>query len=458
MPEDYALLVDVGSTWTKAIAVSMRRGRLLARAQTPTSVIEGVMLGVRDALAQVRAKLGYEPSYRAATSSAAGGLRVASVGLVPDLTSAAARQASLGAGARVVFTGSFVLDRADLTRIAEVGTDIVLLSGGTDGGNRDVILENAYRLAAAQLGLAIVLAGNKSATEEAETILTTAGYDVRRAANVLPELDRLEVESAQAAIRELFLERIVTARGIGELREWSAGRLLPTPRAVLEAASLLAGGPAALGTTVVVDIGGATTDVHSIGSAQPLPGVVLRGLAEPHAKRTVEGDLGLRVSAVAAVEALESARLREVDGWTPAALRAEATLRSTETSLVAEGDEFDRVLGVSAVAEALTRHAGTLDELPTRPKTWAQRGKDLREAEVVIGSGGLFAARADSPELLAAAVGQAKLSDRLVPHDARLLVDRDYVLFAVGLLAEEQPEIATSLALASFGLEASRPA
>lgn len=456
MSEQHALLVDVGSTWTKAVAVSLASGRLLARAQSPTSVREGVMLGVADALARIRAQVGAEPAYRAATSSAAGGLRVAALGLVPDLTSAAARQASLGAGARVVFTGSFVLDGSDVARIAGVRTDIVLLSGGTDGGNRDVILENARRLAAARLGLAVVLAGNKSAAEEAAAILAAAGYDVRRAANVLPELDRLEVDSAQAAIRDLFLERIVTARGIGELRQWSAGRLLPTPRAVLEAASLLADGPAALGTTVVVDIGGATTDVHSIGSAQPAPGVVLRGLPEPHAKRTVEGDLGLRVSAAAAVEALESGGLGSVDGWTAEALRAEAARRTIETSVIAEDDEFDRVLGIAAVAEALSRHAGMLDELPTRPKSWTQRGKDLREAGVVIGSGGLFAARADASDLLSAAAEQANRSDRLVPRSARLLVDRDYVLFAVGLLAEEKPEVATKLALASFGLETSR--
>lgn len=447
-----ALLIDVGSTWTKAVAVSLADGRLLARRQHPTTLTAGIMEGVDAVVAALDEALDGTVVFTAATSSAAGGLRVAAIGLVPDLTGLAAKQASLGAGARVVFTGSYVLAPEEIEAIGSARPDIILLSGGTDGGNSAVILENARRIALAALPAVIVLAGNKSARAEALAILRAGGCEVRVADNVLPSVDALRVESAQAAIRGVFLERIVAARGIERLREWALGGLAPTPKAVLDAAAFLAERPGEFGTTVVIDIGGATTDVHSIGGSEPQPGVILRGLPEPRVKRTVEGDLGLRVSAAAAAEALGAEHLAKRMGVGIEDFRREAEGRVERPDTIEEVDAFDRVVAVAAVAEALCRHAGTLEQLPMRRDTWIQSGKDLRRADTVIGSGGVFAARADASELLGRALGDAVLrGDRLVPAGAKLLVDRDYVLFAVGLLAARHPEAALALARRSLG-------
>lgn len=444
-----ALLVDVGSTWTKGLAVGLPQGRVLARCQHPTTV-GGIMQGVEAVVARLQAAAPGPVVFRAATSSAAGGLRVAAIGLVPDLTGIAARQASLGAGARVVYTGSFILEADDIAAMRQARPDIILLSGGTDGGNVQVILENAARLAAARLDAAVVLAGNKTARAPAQAILSGAGYDVRLADNVLPTIDTLRVGPAQAALRALFLERIVVARGIEHLRDFAREGLLPTPRAVLDAAEFLADGPARLGTTVIVDIGGATTDVHSVGGSEAEAGTLLRGLAEPRVKRTVEGDLGLRVSAAAAAEVLGAQRLASAIGTSAAEVLREAEGRVERPDTLRDEDAFDRALAIAAVAEALDRHAGVLE--PTaRRGTFVQIGKDLRRAAVVIGSGGVFAARADAPALLAAALAQARAGERLVPQDPRLLIDRDYVLFAVGLLAPAHPQAALALAGTSFG-------
>ena len=446
-----ALLVDVGSTWTKGIAVSVTDGRLLARQQHPTTLAAGIMEGVGAVVAALEQAAGGSVVFRAAASSAAGGLRVAAIGLVPDLTGLAARQASLGAGARVVFTGSYVLAPDEIEAIRSQRPDIVLLSGGTDGGNTAVILENARQLAGAKLGAAVVLAGNKSARAEALTILQAGDCDVHVADNVLPSIDTLNVESAQAAIRSVFLDRIVAARGIERLREWASGGLLPTPKAVLDAAAFLADRHSRFGTTVVVDIGGATTDVHSIGGSEPQPGTMLRGLPEPRVKRTVEGDLGLRVSAAAAADALGAESLAKRMGVDVEYFRQQAEGRVERPGTVEEADAFDRVLAVAAVAEALSRHAGRLEQLPLRRDAWIQSGKDLRRADVVIGSGGVFAARTDALDLLAAAVREAaERRDRLVPEAATLLVDRDYILFGVGLLASRYPDAASALAMRSL--------
>ena len=452
-PAQAALLIDVGSTWTKGVAVALPEGRLLARRQHPTTLAgRGIMQGVEAVTAALAQALpGIRIGFQAASCSAAGGLRVAAIGLVPDLTGMAARQASLGAGARVVFTGSYVLAPEEIAALREARPDILLLTGGTDGGNSQVLLENARRLAAARLPATVVLAGNKSARAEARAILEAAGCDLRVAENVLPTLDALSVESAQAAIREVFLERIVVARGIEALRGWARDGLLPTPRAVLDATQFLADGAPGLGTAVVVDIGGATTDVHSVGGSEPGPGALLRGLPEPRVKRTVEGDLGLRVSAAAASEALGAEALAAAAGTSAELLRAEAEARSAAPStLRGAADPFDRALAVAAVAEALHRHAGFLEPVPLRRDAALQVGKDLRRAQAVIGSGGVFAARPDARDLLAAAVVQAGLRGRLVPDAPRLLVDRDYVLFAVGLLAPHHPDAAARLARRSL--------
>jgi uncharacterized protein (TIGR01319 family) len=446
-----ALLIDVGSTWTKGVAVSLDDGRLIARTQHPTTTVSGIMEGVGRVLARLERSTGGAVAFRAATSSAAGGLRVAAVGLVPALTGLAARQASLSAGARVVFTGSYALQPDELAELRKAKPDIVLLSGGIDGGNTEVILANARRLAEERLPAAVVLAGNKSARAEAQAILADAHYEVHVADNVLPAIDTLDVDSAQSAIREVFLARIVRARGIDELRQWATDGLLPTPRAVLDAAAFLADGPAAFGKTVVVDIGGATTDVHSIGASEPTAGTVLRGLPEPREKRTVEGDLGLRVSALAATESLGTETIAGRMGIAPDELRRIAEGRVDRPETVEGGDDFDRVVAVGAIAEALVRHAGRIERLPLQRDAWVQTGKDLRSADVVIGSGGVFAARNDARDLIGEGVREAaRHADRLVPQAPRVLFDRDYVLFAVGLLSARHPTAAVALARRSL--------
>jgi uncharacterized protein (TIGR01319 family) len=450
--EELGLLIDVGSTWTKGALVSLSDGRLLARRQHPTTLAQGVMVGVNAIIGDLGSSAAGDVVFRAASSSAAGGLRVAAIGLVPDLTGVAARQASLGAGARVVFAGSYILAPEEIEALLQAKPDIVLLSGGTDGGNAEVILENARRLAKARPAVAVVLAGNKSVRAQAKRILEEGGLEVRIAENVLPMIDTLNVESAQGAIRDLFLERIVSARGIEDLRAWASGGLKPTPRAVLDATAFLADGALQLGTLVVVDIGGATTDVHSVGGTQPQPGVLIRGLAEPRIKRTVEGDLGLRVSAAAAAEALGAEALALKIGASPQDVRREAERRVQDTAILQHGDAFDRVVAAAAVAEALSRHAGHLEAIPLRKDQWFQIGKDLRRTQTLIGSGGVFAARPDAGEILASALGDAASSGRLVPEAPTCLIDRFYVLYAVGLLAERHPQAAAALARSSLGV------
>ena len=302
-----ALLIDFGSTYTKLRAVDVERATIIGAGQGPSTVGTDITIGMRAALADLERHIGVLPpfAYRLACSSAAGGLRMVTVGLVRELTAEAARQAALGAGARLVGTFAYRLTAADVHRIEQLAPDILLLAGGTDGGNSEVILHNADALGRSRLACPIVLAGNRSAMDQCRERL--AGRAVIVTENVMPEFNVLNIEPARGAIREVFIDRIVHAKGIDRAQAMFDRVLMPTPAAVMEGARLLADGcdgVAGLGELLVVDPGGATTDVHSVASGEPSrAGVIPQGLPEPRVKRTVEGDLGMRHNIAAIDEA-----------------------------------------------------------------------------------------------------------------------------------------------------------
>src|SRR3954467_9883314 len=199
-------LADFGSTYTKLSLVDPEEGRLLARAEAPTSIGTDLMDGYADALEAARATAGasIEIDETIAASSAGGGLRVAAVGLVADLTGAAAHQAALTAGARggAVLAGALEPEQLDELRAAR--PEIVLFAGGTDGGQADLVLENARRLGERGIGGHAVVACNTEVAEAVAAILRTAGTEAVVAGNVMPELGRLEVESSREAILRVF--------------------------------------------------------------------------------------------------------------------------------------------------------------------------------------------------------------------------------------------------------------
>jgi uncharacterized protein (TIGR01319 family) len=444
---EQVLLIDFGSTFTKVTAVETGEPRLLGTAQAATTVAEGIMTGLRRALVALEEATGLRAedfSVRLGASSAAGGLRLVAVGLVPELTVEAARRAALGAGAKLLTGFAYELTPEDVARIEALQPDLLLLAGGTDGGNREVILHNARALAASTLRGPVIVAGNRTAAPEAERLLREGGKEVRRTENVLPELDRLNVEPARQAIRTLFFERLTHAKGLEVAQEFVGGIVMPTPAAVLQAAELLARGlpeEAGWGELLVVDVGGATTDVHSLAEGEPSrPNVAWKGLPEPFATRTVEGDLGVRVSALAAVETAGEERLRRWLGEPDAPVREWAeTLTQTTGTLpdTLRGRAFDQALARACVEVAVERHAGRLETLYTPcGVSHLQRGKDLTPVKAVIGTGGPVI-RADNPAwVLAGTCFDPAAPGCLKPEKPDFYLDRHYALAALGLLAE----------------------
>ncbi|HVL59145.1 MAG TPA: glutamate mutase L, partial [Burkholderiaceae bacterium] len=197
-----ALLIDFGSTYTKLRAVELQQAVLLGSGQGPSTVGTDVTIGMREALADLERRLGRLPqfAYRLASSSAAGGLRMVTVGLVRELTAEAARRAALGAGARLVGAFAYRLTQVDLDRIEALAPDILLLAGGTDGGNSDVIEHNAAALGRSRLRCPIVFAGNRACADHAAEAL--AGRRLIVTENVMPDFNVLNIEPARAAIRD----------------------------------------------------------------------------------------------------------------------------------------------------------------------------------------------------------------------------------------------------------------
>ena len=456
-------LVDFGSTFTKLTIAEAGTGRLLATAQAPTSAGTDVMEGYRDALESALAQAPGNPKIvrRLAASSAGGGLRVAAIGLVPEYTEAAARQAALNAGARIVLQLSGRLDQRAVAALEEAQPEIVLFSGGTDGGQREQVLENAETLAAARIESRVVVACNRDVAAAVAGMVAPAER-VTTVANVLPAIGRLDIELARAAIHDAFIRHVIRGKGLSGGQEFHEAVVMPTPEAVLRAARLLAAGAGGGPRTdvVVIDLGGATTDVHAAVAPKPAPvGIRTTGLPALPLRRTVEGDLGMRWSAPGVLDAdgdwLEAEG--RAAGLTPDALRRACALRQRAPDyLPADPDEerIDRALASACVTHALRRHCGTLSTVyvPGQGADFEQRGADLRDVPLVIGTGGMLGRHAAGEAVLRAAL-ERRSQGSLTPRAPALALDRRYVLAAAGLLSTVDESAARAL-LADQGLTA----
>lgn len=434
------LLLDIGSTYTKGRVVDLANGQVVASAKAYTTVEKDVTLGINDCLLELSRQIGkQEYKLKLASSSAAGGLRMAAVGLVRDLTTEAAKKAALTAGARVEKTYSYELTPEDLDEITALNPDIILLAGGTDGGNKKYIVENARKLSKLKLKGTVLVAGNRSAAAEIAEILDGKVF-YKIAPNVLPDLNNLNIEPVQKLIREIFLEKIVEAKGLKKAEQIVDKVMMPTPLAVLKGAELLA---KKLGELVVIDVGGATTDVHSVAHGNPtLSGVSLKGLPEPYVKRTVEGDLGVRrtVNNVVMYGAPEFSRAgigsEVVANYLEKIFQNPAYLPSND-----DEKEVEIVLAEICVKIAMDRHAGRLEEVwsPTG-KSYVQYGKDLTQVPVVVGTGGPLVYSPAPQRVLVAGTFAETSPNLLKPKKPEFYLDTLYILFAAGLLAEENQE------------------
>lgn len=447
------LCVDVGSTFTKAALVDVGEGVALAVAARPTTLGSDVLDGVAAVRADVEGAAGVRAAEVLACSSAGGGLRIAVVGYERLVTAEAGHRVALTAGGRVVHVHAGELDGPGVAALRASRPDVVLLVGGTDGGNADAVLHNARRLAATRIPAPVVYAGNADVAGDAEALLRATGRRVTVAPNVLPRIGVLEPLGARAALREAFLRHVIGGKGLSRGPAFARLVRAATPDAVLTGVEALADGAAGVegaagldgagpaGDLLLVDVGGATTDVYSVIAPAGEDAALRRDVvARLGRARTVEGDLGLRWSAPDVVVAARAEKLLadvEADELARYAGRVAATPGWVPADDA--GRALDARLAALAVTVALRRHA--------RPATPAAAPRPLRDVALVIGSGGVLR-HGDAGlrrRVLAAAVTD-HAGTWPVPERARLAVDERYLLFAAGLIAPEAPAAAARLA------------
>ena len=428
--------VDVGSTFTKAVLVDPATGAVLHAGSTRTTSDTDVLAGI----ATLRRELPVEPGQTLACSSAGGGLRLAVVGFEREVTGEAGHRVGLSAGARVVHVASGELDGAAVRSLREARPDIVLLVGGTDGGNAEVLRHNATRLARARIAVPVVVAGNADARDEVAATLASTGRRFTLADNVVPRIGSISPQSARTAIRAVFLEHVIGGKGLSRGPEFARLVRAATPDAVLSGVEVLAD---VHGDVIVVDVGGATTDVYSALVPQGEDAEIERDVVgRLWQERTVEADLGMRWSARGVVEAAARERLA-----VPTALEEYALRAAADPGHLPQGEAevaLDLALARVCAVVAARRHG--------RPATPSESPRPLADVGLVVGSGGVL--RHNDPEASLDVV-RALTTDHgggwRAPERAAVVVDTAYLLFAVGLLAETHPGAARALAARIVG-------
>ena len=436
------LLVDVGSTYTKLHLVDTDKNEILASSSSYTTVETDVREGFKDAYKKLREISDVKYDKILGCSSASGGLKVVAIGFSKNLTTDAARLASLSSGARILKVYSYELTDTDVNEIKSSGADIIVLCGGTDHGNRDNIIYNAKKLAKGSIKTPVVVAGNIDTHEEIRDIFEKSSVPCDFTENVMPTTNTINYRPLRETIGKLFIKTIAHAKGI-DLLSQDFEILLPTPVAVQKAMSVYA---KYLDKVILaVDIGGATTDIHSIGkSYYGAENIISPPIDEPYEKRTVEGDMGMRYSATALYESVGDEPFLEF-GIKDAKEKTE--FRFNHTNYIPDNEEdlyFDNVLCYIATHTSLMRHIGHIKKIKTPTRTiYEQYGKDLRPAEMFIGTGGSLI-NSNEPKKILSAIKD--LDDKyLINRNVKTYLDTEYILSSAGLISTVDEEASYKL-------------
>jgi len=463
------IATDCGSTTTKAILIEHTDGgwRLVARGEAPTTVeapFDDVTVGVLNAVGELQELTGRTflddshiriPSganggadLYLSTSSAGGGLQMLVTGVVRNMTAESAQRAALGAGAIVIDVlsvddGRVLHERVE--RIRNIRPDMVLMSGGTEGGTSSHLLDMAETLRAAEprprLGreyrLPVIYAGNSAVRKDVGQVLEDK-VALTFVDNIRPVLEQENLGPAREEIHRLFLEHVMAqAPGYDKLLRWTSAPIMPTPMAVGE--MVQAAAKAQNANVVAVDIGGATTDVFS----------VFKGAFH----RTVSANLGLSYSIS---NVLAEAGAANILRWIPYEM-PESVLRSRLRNKMIRPTTIPQTLEDLYLEQAVSREALRLafahhsmlaaglkgvQQLRTIADTFAQVRAgdtliDMLALDIIIGSGGVLS---HAPMREQAAL---MMIDAFQPQGVtRLAVDSIFMMPQLGVLASVLPEAA----------------
>lgn len=428
------LVAEIGSTTTQVVAFEHSLDSLIyvGRGISETTADESdVSIGLLSAIEDLKRNMETEHlTYQRflACSSAAGGLKMTVHGLVWDMTVKAAKEAALGAGANIRYITAGMLGDDDLREIEQICPNIILLAGGVDYGEKNTILANARQLCKLSIRVPVIYAGNKEIQKSVSDILTSAGFECLHCDNVYPSIDQLVVEPLRRLIQKVFEKHITEAPGMSRIREFIDGTILPVPAAVNQAAGRYY---QRMGPCIVIDVGGATSDVHSICEDSDRYRDVLVSV-EPFAKRTVEGDLGVYKN-----RAIVANLMKEppVSHWKEL-LDDIAPIDNDQNH-----KELIDCLTQTAVSTALSRHAGKVQYLYLQSgrKTIAS-GKDCSDVKTILLTGGALIHHYNPIEMVRKVLKSMDPTLLLPKEEVMIRLDKQYLLAVIGVLFEEYPD------------------
>jgi len=474
------IATDCGSTTTKAILIEWREDeqsfRQTFRGEAPTTVeapFEDVTRGVLNSIQEIEelsgrkildgetiitpanGKIGVD--IYISTSSAGGGLQMLVAGAVKSMTGESAQRAALGAGAivmDVLASNDGRLPHQKIERIRNLRPDMILLSGGTDGGTVSHVVEMAEFIAAAdprpRLGmgyrLPVIFAGNKGARTEVERLLG-AKTALVVTDNIRPTLERENLFPARQQIQNLFLEHVMAqAPGYKKLMAMTGAPIMPTPAAVGVMIQTIAKRDSI--NVFGVDIGGATTDVFSV--------FTVPGATEPIFNRTVSANLGMSYSVS---NVMARAGIDNVLKWV-AFETDEKALRDAVKNKMIRPTTIPESLEELQIEQALAREAlkGSMEEHRalavglkgvqterTISDALGQKGTgdsivDMMKLDLIVGSGGVLS---HAPRR---AQSMVMMIDAFEPEGVtRIAVDSIFMAPHLGVLSTVNPRAATEV-------------
>lgn len=450
------LVAEIGSTTTVVNAFDHLESDnpvFLGQGQAPTSVKEGdVNIGLQAAIEDMKKNLHIENkkleyTSMLATSSAAGGLRMTVHGLVYDMTVKAAKEAALGAGANIHLITAGKLSKVDMIKLDRIKPNIILIAGGVDYGERETALYNSELIAASDLNIPVIYAGNIAVADDVKLIFEAYSKEknLHIVPNVYPKIDILNIEPTREVIQDIFEKHITEAKGMEKIREMVNGPIIPTPGAVMKASKILKD---EIGDLVTIDVGGATTDIHSVTEGTEKVNKILVE-PEPVAKRTVEGDLGVFINKRNIVDIIKIEKLEKELNMTPEDIEkfTNSDIAIPETE---EHKRFIERLTKEAVIVSINRHAGGYRTYFGGKTDTLAFGKDLTAVKWIVGTGGALT-RLTAREEILNSISQFNRADKLLPTaEAKILIDNDYIMASLGVLSSLNKEAAIKLLLKSL--------
>lgn len=441
------LVAEIGSTTTvvNAFNIHSEPVAFLGRGMHQTTVDTDVNIGLTNAINDLKRNLNVEEltyDELLASSSAAGGLKITVHGLVYEMTAKAAKEAALNAGANLHLITANRLDLDQIEKIKSIKPNIIIIAGGTDFGEKEVAYANLLDLK--DLGIPIIYAGNIANHDRIKKL------DLKNLTivdNVYPRVDDFNIIPLRHAIYETFEKHIIHAKGMKHIFDMVGDVIIPTPGAVMDATLIL---DEIFNGVMTIDVGGATTDVHSV--SDPKSEYAKYHDGKPRFKRTVEGDLGVYINRL---HVINTFRTKELENLMKLSMEAIIELAKNEPFIPEskEGQLLFEVLTKQCVHLALDRHIGDLKRVfTTNGMKVIPEGKDTTQVKAIFYTGGALLYSNQKDQIIRDYL--SKSTTKLIPDvNTKVYYDHDYIFASLGVLSQKYREQAKKLIKQSIRLE-----